>query len=130
MDESSAYKSLFLTVLTEMTIITSIPHKNDFHIVHPKHAVSILSNKKNTRLVLLNTPADLPKQPKDVASFKISPSDGVDNKPLNIVCCKTSNTFQRHPCRESSAIVRTRGEARAFGNTLLKLLANDFHYGG
>ncbi|GIY92703.1 hypothetical protein CEXT_245111 [Caerostris extrusa] len=108
MKETSAYKSLFLAVLTEITIITSIPHKNDFHITRPNHAVSILSNKKNTRFVLLNTPADLPKQPKDIASFKISPPDGADNKPLNIFSCKNPEHLPKTPCRESSAIVRTR----------------------
>ncbi|GIY42396.1 hypothetical protein CDAR_300741 [Caerostris darwini] len=90
-------QKLFLAVLTEITIIVSIPRKNGFHLLRPNHAVSILSNKKNTRFVLLNTPADLRKHPKDLASFKISPPDAADNKVGEYLCCKTPNTFQRHP---------------------------------
>ncbi|GIY92702.1 hypothetical protein CEXT_245101 [Caerostris extrusa] len=98
--------------------------------MRPNHAVSFLWNKKNTRFGLLNTPADLPKQLKDLASFKISPPpDGADNEPLNISVAKpgtpSKDTLQRVVCD-----CRTRGEVRAFGNILLKLLANDFHYGG
>ncbi|GIY18096.1 hypothetical protein CDAR_286941 [Caerostris darwini] len=125
MKESCAYKSLFLAVLTKITIIAFIPDKNDFHLMRPKHAVTILSNKKNTRFVLLNTPRRSPKTPKDLASFKIWPPDGVDNESLNISVAKpgtpSKGTLQRVVCDCSN-----KGEARAFGNILLKLLSTRF----
>ncbi|GIY65297.1 hypothetical protein CEXT_352331 [Caerostris extrusa] len=112
-----------LAVLTEMTIITFILHKNDSHLMRPNHAVAILSNKKNTRLVLLNTPCRTRKQPKDLASFKISPPDGAEYLLLQNSQHLPKDTLQRVVCNCSN-----KGEC--LWEHTLKLFANDFHYGG
>ncbi|GIY18097.1 hypothetical protein CDAR_286951 [Caerostris darwini] len=130
MKGTSAYKSLFLTVLHEITIIASLPHKNDSHLTRPKHAVSILSNKKNTRFCASKHPPPISENTQKISHLSRYRRQMVLTiKSLNISVAKpttpSKDTLQRVVCD-----CRTRGEARAFGNILLKLLANDFHYGG
>ncbi|GIY92697.1 hypothetical protein CEXT_245071 [Caerostris extrusa] len=80
--------------------------------------------------MLLNTPADLRKHPKDLASFKISPPDGAGNKAAEYRLLQNPEHLPKDTLQRIVCDFRTRGEARGFGNTLFKLVDNDFLYGG
>ncbi|GIY18095.1 hypothetical protein CDAR_286931 [Caerostris darwini] len=77
------------------------PRKND---KRPNHAVSILSNKKNTRFVLLNTPP-ISQNSQKISHLSRYRHQMVLTMSRRISLLQNLQHLPKTPCRESSAIV-------------------------